>query len=176
MRRFSSLLSVVVVILLGLFAIRLSGSTSAQEGTPTAGDDHPLIGAWTADTNADDPANAPSLVIFHDDGTFIQTAVDEGTGLGSWEATGPTSADLTILFPGPVENAVFPGFVTVRVQLEVDETSDTFTGMYTFEFPGPGGASTGEWGPFTVTGERIAVEAMGTPVAPLMPPAATPTS
>ena len=176
MRRFSVVLPVLIVILLGLFAVRLSGSTSAQEGTPTAGDQHPLIGAWVADTNVDDPANPPSLLIFHDDGTFIELEVGGGSGLGAWEATGPTSADLTILFPGPVENGEFAGHAKVRVHIEVDELGDTFAAMYTVEFPGPDGASSGELGPASVTAERITVEPMGTPVGPLTAPAGTPTS
>lgn len=159
MRRLILPFAVVLILLIGITLGRPGLRTVAQEST----DQHPIVGAWVVDTEADNPDNPLSLIIFHDDGTFIETG-SEGTGVGAWEATGEQTAALTILFPPPAEEAGAPGFATVRVQIEVDETGDTFTGMYTVEFPGAEGSTSGEVGPVSVTAERISVEPMGTPV------------
>jgi hypothetical protein len=173
MRRLGILLSVSIVALLGIVAARPSSDTRAQDGTPPAG--HPLIGAWLADTDADNPDNPPSLFIFHDDGTYVQADPDGTTGVGAWEATGPTTARLTAVFLGQDEAGAFGGSATVRASIEVDAAANTLTAQFTLDFAGPDGMSTGEMGPGTATAERIVVEEMGTPVAPMeLGPAGTP--
>ena len=175
MRRFLSLVALVAVI--GLLA--LGGTfrhTDAQDATPAALAGHPLIGAWLLDTDSNDPANAPSLVIFHDDGTYVQADADGSNGIGTWEATGATSAALTALYLGRDESGGFGGTVKVRATIELDASGETFTAQYTLDFLDLAGASSGEIGPGTATAERIAVEPMGTPAAELPRMNATPTS
>jgi hypothetical protein len=57
--------------------------------------------------------------------------------------------------------------VTVRAAGEVDASGDALTGTYTVELTLPDGTRTGEYGPGTVEGTRIAVEPMGTPLGTL---------
>ena len=169
--------AVISTLLIGIIATQPHLSTVAadHDDTPVAADQHPLIGAWLGDTDAANPDNAPSLLIFHADGTFVELEEGASDGIGSWEATGPNTANLTIYFPNVDETGAFVGYAKVRVQIEVDETGNRFTAPYTLEFIGADGSSAGELGPTTATAERIAVEEMGTPVGPLPgAPAATP--
>ena len=82
MHRFVVLVSVVVGI--GLLALGAAFTpTDAQDATPTALAGHPLIGAWRLDVDTEDPANPPSLAIFHDDGTYLQADADGSNGIGT---------------------------------------------------------------------------------------------
>ena len=168
----------VVAALVGAVALGRSAGTAAQDATPDAAAGHPLVGAWLADTDADDPANPPSLIVFHGDGTYLQTDPDGSNGVGTWEATGARTAALTAIFHAAEEGAEGVFTVTVRATVEVDEAGDGWVAGYTLEFVGPDGASQGEVGPGTAVGERIAVEPMGTPTASMeeafAEPAATP--
>ena len=168
MRRFRVLLSVGAVMLLGTVALRVHPVAVAQEATPTAMHGHPLVGTWLLDTNADDPANAPEVVVFSADGAYISVDAEGFPSLGVWESSGARTATLTIVSTGVEgEGGPFAGTFMVRATLDIDETSDAFTAQYTGEFIEPDGTSTGEYGPGTATATRIAVEAMGTPAGPL---------
>ena len=68
-------------------------------------------------------------------------------------------------FPG--EEGEFEGSSTIRATIEVDpDGGQSFTAEFTIEFGGEG-APVGEYGPGSVTGTRIIVEPMGTPVGTL---------
>jgi hypothetical protein len=168
MRRFSTFLSVVVVLLLGSTVIGSRPGAAAQEATPTTMNRHPLVGTWLLDTDADDPANAPDVVVFTGGGAYISVDAEGFPSLGVWEASGERSATLTLVSPGvEEEDGAFAGTFMVRATIDVDESGDTFTAQYTGEFVEPDGTGTGEYGPGTATATRIAAEAMGTPVGPL---------
>jgi len=175
MHRITGLVSIAAIAaLVGLLALGiLTTRTAAQEGTPAVPADHPFIGAWLLDTNVDDPSDPPSLVIFHDDGTYSEADPGGTDGVGAWEATGPNTANLTIVFNDQDESGGFAGTAKVRATGSVDASGDTFTAEYTLDFTDPAGTSSGEMGPATARGERITVEPMGTPTAP-MPMEATP--
>ena len=68
LRRSFALISTAVPVLIGLLA---AGSgvtgTAAQDGTPSAITDHPLVGAWLL-SHPDDPGFPPTLVVFTSDG------------------------------------------------------------------------------------------------------------
>ena len=127
---------------------------------------HSLVGTWLLDTDADDPTNAPEVVVFTADGAYISVDAEGFPSLGVWEASGERSATLTLVSPGMEEDA-FAGTFMVRATIDVDETGDAFTAQYTGEFVEPDGTGTGEYGPGTATATRIAAEAMGTPAGPL---------
>ena len=167
MRRVVIPASVMVVVLLGIVVARPDAGTVAQTGTPEAMAQHPLIGAWLGDTDANDPANAPSLFIFHDDGTYLQTDPDGSNGVGTWEASGPTTALLTAIFHGQDEMGEFGGSVMLRAAIEVDASGNSLTADYTIDFMQADGMTSGEMGPGSATAERIMVEEMGEPVAPM---------
>ncbi len=77
----------------------LASSTAVQATTPPTeapAEGHPIVGAWvlTVDEFPEDP---PALIAFHADGTYQESSADGTTGIGSWEATGPTSINLTFI-------------------------------------------------------------------------------
>jgi hypothetical protein len=182
MRRFSALIVIMFLVVLGIAGFDARSGATAQEATPTAMGGHPLVGTWLLDTNVKDPANGPEVTIFTADGAYISVDAEGFPNHGVWEATGERTAALTIVSPGMEEEGVFAGTFVVRASVEVDETGDAFTAQYTGEFVTPDGTETGEYGPGTATGTRIEVEPMGTPAGPLETlfeggeAAATPTS
>lgn len=146
----------LIVMLTGLVAVGHPTLSADAQDTTASLANHPLVGAWLLDTDAEDPENVPSLATFSSDGTYLEVDVD-GTAIGVWDATGERTADLTILFFDE------GGSYKVRAAVEVDETGEQLSASYTFE-PTIAGESLGEFGPESATGTRIAVEAMGEPV------------
>ncbi len=146
----------LIVMLGGLVAVgRPTLGVGAQDSEDSLAG-HPLVGAWRLDTDASDPENTLTPALFSSDGTYLQVDED-GTAIGVWEATGDSTANLTILFFDE------GGTYKVRAEVDVDETGDALSANYTFE-PILGGESLGEFGPTSATGTRIPVEAMGEPV------------
>jgi hypothetical protein len=136
----------------------LASSTAVHATTPPAeppAEVHPIVGAWIL-TVEEFPEDPPSLVAFHGDGTFHEANADGTTGIGSWEATGPNSINLTFL---ELDEEGATGMI--RAAGEVSEDGQTFTAEFSIEFTGEG-APAGEYGPGHVTGTRINVEPMGT--------------
>jgi hypothetical protein len=175
MRRFARSVSVAVVVLLSLMgALALGGHLAAQDAatpepmaqdTATAG--HPLVGTWLADTDTDDESNALEVFTFHADGSFISVDAEGFAQLGAWETTGATTANLTLVIYETDEEGADAGSVTIRAAVEASDDGSSFTASYTFEFVGPDGTSTGEAGPGSASGTRLAVEAPGEPVMSL---------
>ena len=168
MRRISLITSLsALALFVTLLGGRWSVDTAAQDATPVGeatGDGHPLVGAWLLD--ADDPEEPPSLATFTSDGIFTRHEPDGADGVGSWEATGETTATVTFVSQFFTDEEGTVASTTVRAEVEVAEDGDSFTATYTLEFVGEGFPE-GEIGPGTADGERIAVEPMGTPVMSL---------
>ena len=145
-----------------------SGPTATDLRAAPPTQDHPLVGAWllTDGQDADSPA---ALVSFGADGIYRDTDVVDGRdSYGAWEATGPSSAAVTLVQPFPEsDDGDSEGLVKIRAVLEVSADSASFTGEYTLEVEGVAGVPAGEYVPGTVTGTRISVEPMGTPAGPL---------
>jgi hypothetical protein len=170
MRRLPVLLSVVAVVLLGALAVgRATFRTVAQDAAPV---DHPVVGAWVFDTDAADPANAPSYAAFHADGTYVEVHPLVGVGVGVWRATGERTADLTIVFQDvdPSLSGVAPGTLIIRSAVEVDPSGDALTAPFVSEGRAPDGTVLFA-NAFTATATRMAVEPMAPPATPA---AATP--
>jgi hypothetical protein len=153
--------------------IALGGGVAAQDATPSTMAGHPLVGSWAIDTDTEDPANPVALGIFSSDGTYLEVEVDGFIGVGGWEPTGESSANMTFWFVTP------DGSGTVRASIDVAPEGGTFTATYTVEFVSPDGTSTGEIGPGTAEGTKLSVEPQGTPVGSFeevfgTPEAATP--
>ena len=162
MRRLPAAVSVLVISLLAI-----GGSASvalAQDASPMPTATSPLVGAWLIDIDGD-PNTDPTQGIFHADGSYIQTDQGANVAVGAWESTGPSTADLTFAWYG-VDQSGVDGSTTVRVTVTVGPDGQSLTAVYTLEFSRPG-LPTGQMGPGTATGTRVAVEPMGTPVAPL---------
>ena len=154
--------------------------TSAQDASPTDMAGHPLVGTWIIDRNIATTEEVPTVVVFTADGGFTD-AYQGATGV--WEATGPTSAAMTIIpFNGPPQATT--GYAVVRATWEIDEAGDTMSGPANVTVLLPDGTvvATNE---FSSTAVRMKVEPMeniGMPLAvfpiwePPPPADATPTS
>jgi hypothetical protein len=152
-----------IALVLALAALPVGWSAAnAQDGTPAATAGHPVVGAWTADNDIDDPENPPALLIFHDDGTFAQANADGSDGFGTWVATGPSTAAVTFLFHELDDSGAFAGTLKINVAVEVSQAGDDLAGEFTAVFVGPDGTTSDAFSG-AAAAERIAVEPMGTP-------------
>ena len=131
MRRAGTLVSVLALALIGVGVLAWSPGL-AQDGTPVPTAGHPIVGAWVLDPD-DDPSSPPATAIFHDDGSYIEVDADGSTGIGSWEATGPTTADVTFMYHFLDDGGVSSS-ITVWATVTVDATTDALTAEYTIEF------------------------------------------
>ena len=119
MRRFSILLSVLVVAL-GTAIVLWQPTTLAQEATPTAMGNHPVVGAWQLENDTGGGDTFTSYAVFLPDGTYLEATYDGATLVGVWRATGERTADLT-LFAADIDPA--PNAITLgegRFTVEVD--------------------------------------------------------
>jgi hypothetical protein len=134
MRRRSVLLSAVSGALTG--ALAASRTTTAQEATPSARANHPIVGAWLV-MDPRDPLNTRPAV-FAADGTltigyvptgFLQPergVVLQGTAIGVWEPTGERSVHLTYVQALSDLNGAYLGTRTRDAYPEVSDDGQTF--------------------------------------------------
>ena len=103
---------------------------TAQEATPHAMADHPIVGVWNVIT-----PGGPSLAVFFADGTNIQglpaTQVAPrgvtfvGPQVGTWVPTGPRSIHFTGVQLHSDANGIFTGTVTIDGYPDVSEDGKT---------------------------------------------------
>jgi hypothetical protein len=120
---------VVAVALIGSLAVGAAGpGTAAQDAaTPTTLAGHPLVGSWLIAT--DDPSRPETLNTFWADGNALFTLFNGLTVHGTWVATGPRTAALTMfaIARPPEEDPI--GLVRISSTfLEVSRTGDMFRG------------------------------------------------
>ena len=154
----------LVVLSVGTLAFR---PASAQEATPTARTDHPLVGAWVLDRDTTHPTNPLQLIVVTADGLYLGVEYGGRTAVGVWEATGPRTAAVTLRVLPPDETVPFVGLAVIRGTVEVAADGLSFTAPYTLEVVAPDGTSSGEYGVTTARGIRITLEQMGDPVGTL---------
>jgi len=160
MHRIRFIGAALLVGALGFVALAYGPLATAQTAIPAASATarHPLVGAWIIS----DPANSPSVTVaviaFTADGIVVETEIDDdGTGIGSWTATGADTATFT--FMAPITDSGQAKIATVRGTLTV--TASGVSGPYSFTNVSKTGAVLAS-GKGQVTGARL--------------PAATPTS
>src|SRR5918993_2758781 len=133
MRRRSVLLSAVSGALTGALAVRRT--TTAQEATPSARANHPIVGAWLI-MNPSDPLNARPA-IFAADGTmtvaYVPSYTDaergvvvQGTAIGVWEPSGERRVHLTYVQALSDLNGTYLGTRTRDAYPEVSEDGQSF--------------------------------------------------
>jgi len=178
MRRVSLLGALLVALLVSLVTIGavaqeatpIVGGAQSQDVTPiaspmvgaTAG--HPLVGTWIIDSQAENATDPPSVTAFGADGIAIDVTA-EGSSAGTWEATGPRTATLTLA--GVFEEEGFGGTFFIRADIEIDEAGESFTSPYSYTVVAADGTVL-ETGQDTARGTRLripAAEAVGTPLA-----------
>jgi hypothetical protein len=137
MRRLSILISVTAILLLGLIATPRLGPTTAQEAT----DGPDLAGSWRVVVSRADGATFLSLHTYGAEGTVVvsglpaQPAPPGGQpgvvffspAHGTWEATGPESANLTYVHLRADADGQPLGPVTIRNTLTLAADGQTFT-------------------------------------------------
>jgi hypothetical protein len=174
MRHFMVLASIIAATLVGMVVFGNRPAAVAEESTPTATADHPVIGAWWTANDAPGPGVETAYALFHADGTYLEVDPNIGVGIGVWRATGERSAELTYVFqdidPEPATTA--PGTVTVGQSVAVDVSGNAFTAPLTVEVRIPDGTVVFS-AAYTARGTRLEVDAM----LPLgTPPVGTPTA
>ena len=134
MRRRSVLLSAVSGALTG--ALAASRTTAAQEVTPSALANHPIVGAWLV-MNPSDPLNTRPA-IFAADGTmtvgyvpasYLQpegSVILQGTAIGVWEPTGERGVHLTYVQALADLNGTYLGTLTRDAYPEVSADGASF--------------------------------------------------
>jgi hypothetical protein len=131
---------------------------AAQEASTA---DHPLVGSWLLDVFPDVPTNAFEAFILHADGTYVEANADGSVRIGAWEATGPTTANLTIVAYDMDANGASAGATKVRVAITLREDGDTYDAQFTLERIAPDGSSAGQAGPGQSVATRMTVEPPG---------------
>ena len=168
MRRNVVLASIIAAVLVSMVVLGVRPGAVAQDATPAASVDHPVVGTWWTANDAPGPGVETAYAVFHEDGTYLEVDPNIGVGVGVWRATGERSAELTYVFqdidPEPATTA--PGTVTVRQSVELDATGDAFTAPLTVEVRIPDGTVVFS-AAYTARGTRLQVEPMlpiGTPL------------
>lgn len=155
--RWTSVLSLSAFVLLGTLLTGEGRFVTAQEIELA---DHPARGSWTVASDPGDTEYSPRLAILSADGGAFFVSGYQYTGVGRWEPTGETTAAVTftVVTDGPAQ-------IVIRAGIEVAPDGQSFTGTFTNEavFDPAGGGTSGEIGPGTLDGTRLAAEAPGTP-------------
>lgn len=171
-RRWGSVSVLVAVVVLGMALAGGGGQITAQDVEMA---DHPARGSWSTASDPGDAEYTPRTMILSADGGAIFVSGFATSGIGQWEPTGASSAIVTFT---SVTNG--PAQIVIRAAIEVAPDGQSFSGTFTIEaqFDPAGGGTSGEVGPGTITGTRMAAEAPGTPVMTFdeffAPPGATP--
>ena len=171
MRRRSVLASAVSGALAGAFTI--SRSTTAQEATPSAMANHPIVGLWSGSATVGTTAGPRSITAFHGDGTLTSLNSFGGTGVGAWRASGERSVQMVVTFYNiaQVAGEFEEGTVTVRGVLTVDEAGTTLAEESTVDIRAADGTVVANF-PVTGTFDRMTADAL----PPVGTPEATPTT
>ena len=166
MRRRSVLLSAVSGALTG--ALAASRTTTAQEATPSALAQHPIVGAWRW-TNAPDDPVPYTYAIFHDDGTYLEVTMGVGSIIGAWQPTGERTVEVTSFAQDidPSVEGVEPGTIKTDFAATITEDGTTATALYRVQVATPDGTVMFTSDVMEGTLARIEVDSMdvmGTPV------------
>ena len=158
---------------------------AAQDATPAAMAGHPIVGTWIVDRNPADPTEMPTTNVFTADGGMIDPSVGAA---GVWVATGPDTADFTLIAIFAEDRAAIGvavgggSYFLVRGSITVDAGGDTASSTVSQTHVAPDGTVLDQLSEGTSTYLRLKVEpqdAVGQPMAgfPAWTPqaAATPT-
>ena len=136
--------SAAALLLTGGLAV--STAVQATTSPPEApAEVHPIVGAWIYTVDGF-PESFTVLVDIDADGTWLDTSPDGTTSIGSWEATGPDSFNLTFFHSLSLTEDGSVTMLTIRATGEVSEDGQSWTADYTAELTGEGLPS-GEYGP-----------------------------
>jgi hypothetical protein len=179
MPRLVAVAAVLALALVAAVALGPGRGATAQESTPAAVAEHPLVGAWRI---VPDPPGPPLvLIVYHADGTLTFSAPSgspapsdapfavtfDTPAYGVWEPTGPHSAALTAVAIESDEAGTYLGTLTFHGTVEIDETLDAYAFAGVLEIADASGTGVGTF-PVSTRATRIEVDlarAGGTPAA-----------
>jgi hypothetical protein len=157
----------------GVAAVAGVGLAAASVGAAHAQESEPLVGSWLVAATASGAQPAPPriLVSLIGDGIALRTApiqqaappplgVDKmfiGTTHGAWSPAANGKFDLTFVGMAFDEAGKFLATQRVRVNIEVSESRDGFSGPFTTEFVAPDGQTVASVSG-TVAATRIGVD------------------
>ncbi len=149
---------IVILLAVMIAGMVVGGRLAVAQEPDTAA--HPARGSWSVTSDPGDAEYSPRLVILSADGGAIFVSGYATTAIGAWEPSGESTADVTFTM---VSDG--PGQIVIRASLEVAPDGQSFTGTFTNEimYDPAGGGTSGEIGPGTIAGTRLAVEAPGSP-------------
>ncbi|MFT4038506.1 MAG: hypothetical protein QM692_10025 [Thermomicrobiales bacterium] len=127
-------LTLLGVLMLAFLPVRnLAPVALADDPAPGAIASHPIVGAWYWENISDDPFD-DSYAVFGDEGIYVEETSYIGGGIGSWQMTGPDSAQLLIVFQDidggldPDRPAAFvPGTIRFLLDLKLSDDAGHFT-------------------------------------------------
>jgi hypothetical protein len=152
---------------LGASGLALAARTPIASAQEVATEGHPLVGTWFLDNGTGNLTDALDTFIIHADGTYIEANADGTVRLGVWEATGPTTATLTIEAYSRDATGANLGAIIIRLTIELNPDGNSYTAEGTIELIRPDGSRSGQAGPATGTATRMVVEAPSAPVITL---------
>lgn len=167
MRRFSIVVPVLAVFLVGLFAVQRLGVQAVAQADSSATSGHPLVGAWLVDLGEE----GGRLLTFSADGTVLFTDADGTTGQGTWEVTGDSTAAFTtyrLISDQSAEDSSFIGYSILSGEIAIDADGQ-WTGDLVLAQTDRDRVVEFVDGPFTLPAARIPVVpantlALGTPI------------
>lgn len=169
-RRAVYLLSAILLVATALGAAHVASAQNTGQAN------HPTVGAWTVHRDPELTTAGAEQLVLSADGTAFDVGLYQATSVGVWEATGASTANVTLTAQVPDG----PGKIVVRASITVAPDGRSFAGTFTSEtiIDPAQHLTSGEIGPGKVMGERMSVQAPGTPAMSfeeyLPHPAATP--
>lgn len=161
------LAALVVALMVGAAGLR-----AAQDVSPVATSDHPMVGTWYIGLQGDPPGRGPTLATYFADGNVLVSAAAGPrpvTWQGVWVPTGPRTATFTIVAVNVDQNGTFTGNTILDGTNELDATGDQFTTTGTITMRDLAGQVLSSF-PVAAIGSRVAASTPatatgGTPIA-----------
>lgn len=152
--------SLLTLLLAGMILAGTTAPTGAQASTPATMAGHPLVGTWLVTTTT----GAPAVTVFTSDGAIIDNETGGASGLGTWQATGPTTAAFTFIIQEVDPTHHFVGTLVARGTIMVQGTR--FTAPFNYTIAALNGQVMAH-GSGTVTATRLAATGTGGEGTPL---------
>ena len=166
---------------LGLALAGVARPAAAQDATPEAMANHPIVGLWQEVAGGPDAAQMPWLFsVFHADGTYQSwNGLDSGAALGIWRPTGARAVELLCVYQDtdPTTTSEVPGTATFRIALALD--GDALKGSGNLDVRIPNGAPIVAVPDFPWVATRVTFDrnpATGSTITQATPTAGTPTT
>jgi hypothetical protein len=130
-------LVLVIGILLGIGGMKPVTPTTSAYSDPVTADEalgaHPIVGSWRWDTIAANPDKPRAASIFRPNGTYEEIITGVGMVVGTWEATGARTAEVTAVFRSAPHTpmARVAGAAKIHMTVEVSPSGESIQARVT---------------------------------------------